>query len=162
MNENIKTVRVGDLQKGDRIRFPHGPDGPEVVYAINEIHKPGRGDCYVELGYPDGGRYRTAMHENERAELIWRAVPVMNASLLHRYGLPLSREPMETLRLLAEHANRLLTDTPEEVPGFVAMQLEAVADWLALVDETLVYSRPWIDVDRQCARVAREFTGRRP
>jgi hypothetical protein len=70
-NENSKTVRVGDLVAGDRIRFPHGDD-PKVVFTINQIHKPGHGDCYVEIGYPDGGRYRTAEHESREVELVER------------------------------------------------------------------------------------------
>ena len=72
-SENSKTIRVGELVDGDRIRFPGGDD-PEAVYTINHIHKPGHGDCYVEIGYPDGGRYRTAEHESREVELVARGV----------------------------------------------------------------------------------------
>jgi hypothetical protein len=79
------------------------------------------------------------------------------AAIEEVYGLPLSREPMETLKLLAEHANRLHTNTPEEVPGCVAEQLEAVADWLALVDGTLTQNRMRPDYEARRAAVASVF-----
>jgi hypothetical protein len=70
-SENIETTPVGDLLMGDRVRFPHGLDG---VYTINSIHKPGHGDCYVEIVWPDGGATRTAMHETEQVVLVERRV----------------------------------------------------------------------------------------
>ncbi len=79
------------------------------------------------------------------------------AAIEEVYGLPLNREPAETLQLLAEHANRLVNDTPEELPGFIAVQLEAVAEWLALVDGTLVQNRMRLDVEERRADVAKVF-----
>jgi hypothetical protein len=79
------------------------------------------------------------------------------AAIAEVYGLPLSREPMETLQMLAEHANRLVNDTPEELPGFIVVQLEAVAEWLALVDGTLVQNRMRLDVEERRADVAKVF-----
>ena len=53
------------------------------------------------------------------------------------------RVPQETVRLIAREAERLLSfdrDPGLELPGAVAEQLEAVADWLALIDEELEYA----------------------
>jgi hypothetical protein len=74
-----KTIRIGDLVAGDRIRFPDsGPDESETVYTISQIHKPGHGDCYVEFMYPDGGRYRSAEHESSEVELVERGTQTLS------------------------------------------------------------------------------------
>jgi hypothetical protein len=64
---------------------------------------------------------------------------------------------MESAQMLAEHANRLVNDPPDELPGFIVVQLEAVAEWLALVDGTLVQNRMRLDVEERRAHVAKMF-----
>jgi hypothetical protein len=72
-NEKNKRIRIKDLEEGNRVRFPDGPDGGDVVYTIRRIHKPGHGDCYVELAFTDAYGdvvERTAMHESEEAVVV--------------------------------------------------------------------------------------------
>jgi hypothetical protein len=116
-NESSRTIRVGDLAGGDRVRFPGGPDGPDAVYTINKIQKPGHGDCYVEIGYPDGGRYRTAMHENEKAELVARggAVNTLEAAIRRLFERP---EPGTVL----EHGEHALYCAPGYPGVFVSFE----------------------------------------
>ena len=80
--------------------------------------------------------------------------------LRQRDGIALSRLPIETLQMLAHHANRLLNDMPEDVPGSIAEQLEAVTEWLTTLDRTLTQNRVRHDIYERSDRVLWAFGGK--